>query len=290
EPRYPASGRLQQELARAHEALGDQRSALSAYRRAVQRNDALADSWTALARLARASGALPEAEAAARCALRLSQLPPPVAMASSLLNEGELGASEQVVRQYLQQHGAHIDAIRVLAQVSIKLNVLDDAEILLENILLMRPDYTDARFEYAWVLAERRTYEAALPQILQLLRQDARNPIYRKLHALICDGLGRADEALQIYREVSQEFPQDAEVLVSIAHILKTRGATDEAVRLFEAARAAPETFAAASLALANTRGYRFEDGELARMRRAETTPGAALADRYHLYFALGKV
>jgi tetratricopeptide (TPR) repeat protein len=290
EPHYPRSGRLQQELAQVHEALADQRSALSAYRRAVERNDALADSWTALARLAQASGALGEAEAAARCARRLSQLPPQVAMASSLLNEGELGASEQAVRQYLQQHGAHVEAMRILAQISVKLNVLDDAEILLENILRMQPDYADARFEYAFVLSERRTFEAALPQILQLLRQDPRNPIYRKLHALICDGLGRADEALQIYREVSQEFPQDAEVLVSIAHILKTRGATDEAVRLFEAARAAPESFAAASLALANTRSYRFEDEEVARMRRAETAPGTALTDRYHLCFTLGKV
>lgn len=290
EPHHPRSGRLQEEIAHVHEALGDERSALSAYRRAVERNDALADSWTALARLAGASGAPGEADAAARCARRLSQLPPQVVMAASLLNEGELGASEQAVRGYLQQHGAHVDAMRILAQISVKLNVLDDAEILLENILLMQPDYTEARFEYAFVLAERRTFEAALPQILQLLRQSPRNPMYRKLHALICDGLGRADEALQIYREVSQEFPQDTEVLVSIAHILKTQGATDEAVRRFEAARAAPKSFAEASLALANTRSYRFEDEEVARMRLAESAPGAALADRYQLCFALGKV
>jgi len=289
EPRYVRSGRLPQELAQVHEALGDPNSALSAYRRAVARNDALAISWTALERLCRARGELAEAEAAARCARRLSQLPPPVALASSLLNEGEFAASEQAVRQYLQQHGAHVEAMRVLAQLSVRLNVLDDAEILLENILLMQPDYPDARFEYAWVLAERRRYEAALPQILQLLRREPRNPVYRKLHAAICDGLGRADEALQIYREVSKELPQDAEVLDSIAHILKTRGATEEAIGLFEAARAAPKTFAAASLALANTRGYRFEDEEIARMRRAETAPRAALADRYHLCFALGK-
>ena len=290
EPRYPRSGRLQQELALLHEALGDPASALSAYRRAVERNDALAHSWTALARLCHARGDLRGAQEAARCARRLSQLPPQVALASLLLNEGELGASEQEVRQYLQQHGAHVEAMRVLAQISMKLNVLDDAEILLENVLKMQPDYADARFEYVYVLAERRRYEAALPQILELLRREPRNPIYRKQHALVCDGLGRADEALQIYREISQEFPQDAEVLVSIAHILKTHGATDEAVRLFEAARGAPGSFAPASLALANTRSYRFEDEEVARMRRAETAPGTALADRYQLCFALGKV
>ena len=41
-------------------------------------------------------GELAEAQEAARCAGRLAQLPPPVAMASSLLNEGEIAAAEQM--------------------------------------------------------------------------------------------------------------------------------------------------------------------------------------------------
>ena len=36
-----------------------------------------------------------------------------------------------------------MEAIRILAQISIKLGVLDDAEILLENLLRMRPDYAE---------------------------------------------------------------------------------------------------------------------------------------------------
>jgi tetratricopeptide (TPR) repeat protein len=289
ERRHPQSGRLQQEIALAHEALGNQAAALSAYRRAVQRNDALADSWAALAALCRRRGELAEAEEAARCARRLAELAPPVVIAASLLNEGELGAAEQMVRGFLQHNGAHVDAMRILAQISIKLNVLDDAEILLENVLRMQPEYADARFEYAYVLVQRRRYEAALPQILRLLRRDASNRVYRRLHALICDGLGRADEALRIHRQLSQESPQDAEIALAMAQTLKTSGAIDEAVRLFKAAASAPESLGAASLALANIRGYRFDEEELARMHRAESAPGAPLPERYQLCFALGK-
>jgi tetratricopeptide (TPR) repeat protein len=286
---YPESGRLQQELAHVHRSLRNEAEALGAYRRAVGYNDALAESWTALETLCRARGELAEAQEAARCAGRLAQLPPPVALASSLLNEGEITSAELTVREYLQRHGAQVDAIRILAQISIKLNVLDDAEILLENLLRMRPDYADARFEYAYVLAQRRRYEPALLEIRQLLHESAGNPAYRKLHALICDGLGRGEEALQIYAQLSREFPHDTELAVSMAQILKTRGSNAAAQRLFQVAQAAPASFALASLGLSNIKSYRFSDEELARMRQAEAVLTAPLADRYQLCFALGK-
>ena len=289
ESAYPQSGRLQQELAHVHRALENESEALSAYRRAVGSNDALAESWAALDALCRARGELAEAEEAARCATRLAQLPPPVALASSLLNEGEITAAEQTVREYLQRHGAQVDAIRVLAQISIKLNVLDDAEILLENLVRMRPDYADARFEYVYVLAQRRRYEPALLEIQPLLRQSPSNPAYRKLHALICDGLGRGEEALQIYAQLSLEFPDDTEIAVSMAQILKSRGSTEAALQLFKSAQAAPASFALASLGLSNSKSYRFDDEELARLRQAEAAPTATLVDRYQLCFALGK-
>ena len=289
ETTYPQSGRLQQELARVHRSLGNEAEALGAYRRAVGLNDALAESWHALEALCRARGAEAEAQEAARCAGRLAQLPPAVSMASLLLNEGEITAAEQTVREYLQRYGAQVDAIRILAQISIKLGVLDDAEILLENLLQMRPDYTDARFEYAYVLAQRRRYELALLEIRQLLQQSPGNPAYRKLHALICDGLGRGEEALQIYAQLSREFPNDTELSVSMAQILKTRGSNEEALRLFRAGQAAPASFALASLGLSNIKNYGFDDQELARMSQTEAAPTATLADRYQLCFALGK-
>jgi len=289
ESAHPRSGRLQQELAHVHRSLGNEAEALGAYRRAVGSNDALAESWIALDTLCRARGEFAAAQEAASCAARLAQLPPPVALASSLLNEGEITAAEQTVREYLQRHGVQVDAIRILAQISITLNVLDDAEILLESLLRTHPDYADARFEYAYVLAQRRRYEPALLEIRQLLHLSPGSPAYRKLHALICDGLGRGEEALQIYGQLAREFPGDTELPGSMAQILKTRGSAEEALRLFQAGQAAPGSFALASLGLSNIKSYRFNDEELARMRQAEAVPTAPLVDRYQLCFALGK-
>jgi tetratricopeptide (TPR) repeat protein len=289
ESAHPRSGRVQQELAHVLLALGQQASALGAYRRAAEHNDALGESWSAIASLCRAQGEHAAADQAARCAANLVQLPPAVVMASYLLNEGEVSAAEEIIRPYLQRHGAHVQAMRVLAQICIKLNVLDDAELLLEHILQMQPDYTVARFEYAVVLAERRRCEAALPEIRQLLRESPHNPAYRKLHALICDGLGQGEEALEIYGQLSKEMPQDSELRVAMAQIFKNRGESGEAIRLLRVASATPASLAPASLALSNIGSYRFSDEELDRMQSAEGAPAASLAERYQLCFALGK-
>jgi tetratricopeptide (TPR) repeat protein len=290
EAKYPASGRLQQEKAHALLASGDRAAAIEAYRRAVDRNDALAESWSALEKLCRSAGRHSEATQAAHCSARLRQLPQQVARASYLLNEGELDAAEHAVRQFLQQHGAHADGMRILAQICVKKNVLDDAEMLLENIVAMQPDYDDARFEYATVLVERRRYLPALHEIRRLLSRSSANPVFRKLYASICDGLGESTEAMRVYRELATEWPQDAGLLVSMGHIAKACGESQEAVSLFKTAKLAPDALACASLALSDTKSYRFSDAEISELRAAEAAAGTGLIDRYQLCFALGKV
>jgi tetratricopeptide (TPR) repeat protein len=286
---YPESGRLRQELGDVHLALGDRAAALGAYRSAIQFNDALAHSWSALENLYRLSGQRAEADEAARCVARLAKLPGELAKASFLLNEGQIDAAEELTRQYLQQFGAHVDGMRILAQICVKANVLDDAEALLENVLAMQPRYDDARFEYASVLAQRRRYLPALHEITLLLNQSARDPAYRKLYALICDGLGRSAEALRVYRELSNEIPEDMELVLSMAHILKVSGATQESVKQFKSAMRSPTTFGGACLALSHLKSFQFSEHEMQEMGRAESSSTTKLADRYQLCFALGR-
>jgi len=288
-PLYPESGQLHQELGHVYLALGDRAAALSAYRCAVHFNDALSQSWAALENLCRLSGQRDEADEAARCVARLDRLPQQLAKASFLLNEGQSNAAEEITRQYLQQFGAHADGMRILAQICIKANVLDDAEALLENILAMQPNYDDARFEYASVLAQRRRYLAALHEIMLLLNRSPGNPVYRKLYAAVCDGLGKSAEALRVYRDLSCETPADTELLLAMAHISKTGGATEDAVNLFKSAMRSPATFAGACLALSHLKSFQFSEHEMEEMRRAESSPTAKLADRYQLCFALGR-
>jgi tetratricopeptide (TPR) repeat protein len=220
----------------------------------------------------------------------MAGLPPQLARGADLLAEGQLEAAEELVRDYLVRHGPHVGGMRLLAQIAVRRGVLDDAGYLLENVLERAPDHHEARYEYGAVLLQRRRYLPALDQARRLLESAPGHPLWRRLYASACDGLGEYDEALRIYRQLLEETPGDAELQLSIAHLLKTRGSSAEAaIRAFRVAATLPQGAGEAFLALANMKSYRFTENEIARMRSAEAAPAVPLAERYLLCFALGK-
>ena len=69
--------------------------------------------------------------------------------------------------------------MRLLARIGIERDVLDDAQLLLEAVLDLAPDYHAARFDYAQVLIERHMYREAQEQAAKLLAVDPSNRNYR---------------------------------------------------------------------------------------------------------------
>ena len=286
---HPDFGRLFQERGHCYRTAGDSARAIEAYRRAVALNPSLLASWKALAVLCRAAGQTGEAAAAAEQALQLERLPGPVLSASGMLAEGDVYGAERILRQFLLKHGNHLEAMRLLAQIGLQLDVLDDAEFLLESVLTFDPNYHIARYDYAVVLGKRHKHATALEEARKLLKIDPRNRAFRTVYATACVGLGDHEEALRMYRELLADTPQNPELHLSVAHALKTQGHQAEAIESYRAAAAARADFGDAYWSLANLKTYRFTDEELARMRQIEAADATKLVDRYHLCFALGK-
>ena len=287
---HPASGLLWQERAYGYRARGDTAGALTAFRRAVELNDALPDSWLALVALYRAGGRSADEQHAAACVARMRSLPPQLLAGSSLLNEGRLEAAEQCIRGYLREHGQHIDGMRLLAQANVKREAFDDAELLLEAVLEAAPDYHDARLELGNVMVRRRRFLPALMHARHLLQIEPRHPAWRRLYASACDGLGEFDEALAVYRQLLAETPDDPALRLAVAHALRSSGDTGAAIEALQAVTRVPGGAGGAFLGLANIKRYRFSDDEIIHMRRAEAEAAAGpLAERYQLCFALGK-
>jgi tetratricopeptide (TPR) repeat protein len=286
---HPGYGRLFQERGHCYRAVGEGDAAIEAYRQAVALNPTLKASWTALKDLNHAAGRGAEADAAAVQLRMLANLPPAVVSATNLFAEGDIYGAERIVRHFLRTHGDHIEGMRLLAKIGIKLDVLDDAEFLLESVLVFAPNYHVARHEYASVLSQRHKHARALEEMQKLLRIDPGNQGYRATYAVACVGLGRHDEALWTYRKLAAESPAAADLHVSIAHALKTLGNQAEAIDSYRAAAAVRPSYGDAYWSLANLKTYRFTDDELERMRAEEASGAVGLADRYHLCFALGK-
>jgi tetratricopeptide (TPR) repeat protein len=292
---HPSYSRLHEERGHCFVVRRDATRAIDAFLRAVNMNSALPSSWTLLEGLYRMKGERTNAETAAAHLEKLRTMPPEVVQGTALFSDGELDRAEQLIRPFLLQHGNHVEAMRLLARIGLARGVLDDAEILLEAVVRLAPDYLAARLDYAQALADRHKYAEALSQLEYLARIDLDAPLDRRcrvLRATVHALLGDHETAIGIYRGLVRDAPPGADlsdIHLSIAHAQKTVGRTPEAVESYRAAAQSRPGFGDAYWSLANLKTHRFTEQELANMRAGESNPRAATLDRYHFCFALGK-
>jgi tetratricopeptide (TPR) repeat protein len=289
EQHHPDYAWLYQERGHCHAGLRSSSIAAEAFERAVALNGTLAASWKALQVLYRMMGRHAAADDAAAQLANLAALPQDIVTAFGMYADGQIQQAEHIVRQYLLTHGDHVEGMRLLAQIGVKMDVLDDAEFLLENLLKLAPHHHVARYEYAVVLLKRHRHVRAREELHKLLEIEPANLAYRTTYATVCTGFGNHLQALPLYEEVLRQSPHDPELHLSKAHSLKTLGRTREAIDSYRAAAGARPTFGEAYWSLANLKTYRFTDAEIAQMRREEASGKIALADRYHFCFAIGK-
>jgi tetratricopeptide (TPR) repeat protein len=286
---HPGFSRLHQERGHCFVTLRDAPRAIDAFLRGVNINPALPSSWSMLESLYRMTGDAENAATAAAHVATLKRLPPEVVQATSLFADGDLLPAEHIVRAFLLKHGNHVEAMRLLARIGIARDVLDDAELLLEAVLELAPDYRAARHDYARALLERHKHLRARQELETLLKLEPKNRQYLTLYATACVGLGDHEKAIALYRELLDDAPGAADLQLSIAHSLKTLGRREPAIEAYRAAAALRPDFGDAYWSLANLKTYRFSDSEIARMRAEESATATARIDRYHLCFALGK-
>jgi tetratricopeptide (TPR) repeat protein len=286
---HPGYSRLFQERGHCFIAQKDAEPAIEAFLKAVNINPALPASWNALKILFDMTGRAGDAELAAQHVAKLKSLPAEVTTATSLFSDGDIIAAEQLIRRFLLRHGNHVEGMRLLAKIGMKLEVYDDAELLLEQALLLEPHYHAMRYDYVLALLARHKQAQALEQIERLLAVEPHNRAYRITHATACVGVGQHARAIELYREILTETPRAADIHLSIAHALKTLGRQPEAVACYRTAFELRPSFGDAYWSLANLKTYRFPEEDIARMREQERAADIGAEDRYHLCFALGK-
>jgi tetratricopeptide (TPR) repeat protein len=285
----PEYGRAWQEAGHLARARGDKDDALSAYARAVRFNPALTASWTAQAELLAAMGRTAEAAAAQEQARRVTTLPRELVAVTHHLHEGRPLRAEEICRHFLRRNPRHVEAMRLLAQIGLRLGILDDAEFLLESAVAFEPDNIQVRLDYMDVLRKRQKFERSRDEAEALYRRDPESPLFQSHLAIESMQTGDYTRAFELFDAVLAKLPDDPATLTSRGHALKTTGQQDEAVASYRAAIAAKPDHGDAYYALANLKTYRFTEGEIAAMREQVARPEIAFMDRVHLTFALGK-
>ncbi len=293
ERHHPGASLLYQERGHCYVAFKDAPHAIEAYEQAVRINPALPATWGMLEGLYKLIGDREHQQVAADHAQKLKAMPAQVVTATGLFCEGDLVASEKLIRAFLLQHGDHVEAMRLLARLGVAHDILDDAEILLSAALQMEPGYIELRRDYACVLLDRHKHLEALAELDTLLKLDPRSIDYRTLRATATVGLGDHEGGIRGFSAVLADTDPGsraaADLHLSIAHSLKTLGRRPEAVEQYRQAIAVRPNFGDAYWSLANLKTYQFSAEEIAHLQASEADPSIATIDRYHLCFALGK-
>ena len=257
--------------------------------RSVSTNPALLSSWRELERLYSATGDTSRACAATRHRETLERLPPAVVAAGSLFSTGESAAARRVLQEFVQEHGRHPEALRLLGRIAHQCQQLDEAAGLLAEVCTVAPDYRAARADLVRALIEQRAYPQAQQQLDRLLERDPDNLDHQALGATIQAGLGQHERAITTYRQVLAVAPEWVHLYLLLGNSLKAMGRQQEAIDAYQAAAAHRPGLGDAYWSLANLKTYRFSDEEIERMRTLSAAGTTAVVDRYHVYFALGR-
>ena len=285
----PEYGRAWQEAGHLARATGDTEQAIEAYGRAVRFNPALAASWRAQAKLLEAAGRMGEATTARSQERRLLALPKELIAVTHHLHEGRPLRAEEICRHFLRRNPKNVEAMRLLAQIGLRLGILDDAEFLLESAAAFEPDNIQVRLDYIDVLRKRQKFAHSCEEAEALYKRDPDSPLFQSHLAIESMQTGNYDRAFELFDSVLARLPGDPATLTSRGHALKTVGDQERAVASYRAAIAARPGHGDAYYALANLKTYRFTEAELSAMQGQAARTDIGFMDRVHLAFALGK-
>ncbi|HEX4480694.1 MAG TPA: sulfotransferase [Rudaea sp.] len=214
---------------------------------------------------------------------------PALMAAGAALHANRIPEAETRLRQQLTQAPTDIVAIRMFAELAMRLDRGEDAEHLLERCLELAPDFQEARHNYAIVLHRNNKPTSALAELDTLLRANPTEPASRNLKAAVLCRIGEYDPAIEIYDALLREFPQQAHVWLSLGHALKTAGQNDRAIAAYTKCTELDPAFGEAYWSLANLKTFRFNNAQVQTMRDALARVDLDDEHRLHLDFALGK-
>jgi tetratricopeptide (TPR) repeat protein len=209
--------------------------------------------------------------------------------AADALASDNLGLAEQLCRDFLKREPRNVAAIRLFAEVGVRLGRFDDAEELLAYCLELAPDFHLARHSYANLLFRLLRYRDALAEIEKLLAAEPNRSSHLLLKAAILTQIGEPASAIEIYDEVLKQHPSEARLHLNKGHVLKTIGKQAEAVAAYRAAIDLEPGLGEAYWSLSNLKTFEFDAPDVREMRGRLERDVAKPEDFFHLSFALGK-
>jgi tetratricopeptide (TPR) repeat protein len=209
--------------------------------------------------------------------------------AAMALNENRLDVAERLLKPHLKEDPFDVAAIRMLAELAGRIGRWRDAENLLRRAVELAPGWTAAKANLALVLGRMGRPAEALGLLDEIFAEEPDEVGHWNLKAATLGRLGDFDEAIRLYENVLGEAPEQPRVWLSYGHMLKTVGKQAEGIAAYRKAIEIKPALGEAWWSLANLKTVKFDEADIAAMKKALTSPGLSDEDRFHLDFALGK-
>jgi tetratricopeptide (TPR) repeat protein len=209
--------------------------------------------------------------------------------AAVALNENRLDVAERLLKPHLKEDPFDVRAMRMLAELAVRIGRMRDAENLLRRAVELAPEWTAARANLALILGRMGRPAEALELLEDVFALEPDDAGHWNLKAATLGRLGEFDEAIELYRAVLDRSPNQPRVWLSYGHMLKTVGRQADGVAAYRRAIELKPSLGEAWWSLANLKTLRFDEADVEAMRTALGTPGLTDEDRLHLNFALGK-
>jgi tetratricopeptide (TPR) repeat protein len=285
----PVSAELYVELGRALGELGMHDAALGALSRATNLDGNAADAWQALSEQLFASGDQPRSDAASTRAAILAVRNPSLRKQLVELDGRASADLEELLLEFLETEPDDVDALELLAEITLNNGRNADAEGLLEHCLELAPDYSRARYNYASALLRSDKFPQAIAELERLLARAPRNPFYRSLKGEALLGDGRFEDSILWYEQLVHDYPDLPLVHLGYALTLSALGRNDECVAVYRKMVELFPRFESAYWGLANLQGVRFTDKEFVAIQDQLARTDLSPEDRVFLHFSLGR-
>ena len=214
----------------------------------------------------------------------------PQLMAAALaLAENRLEDAEPLLRMHLRSKPTDVAAIRLMAELAARVGRPKDSETLLRRALELAPGFRAARSNLATILYKQNRFAEAVAELDAVLASEGDHASQETLKAAALGRIGGYDEAIELYRRLTERFPNHAKLWMSFGHMLKTVGDQETSVAAYRRALQIEPTLGEVYWSLANLKTVSFSDDDVAAMGAALAIETLGHDNRFHLHFALGK-
>ena len=220
-------------------------------------------------------------------AIFASQYDPQIARAGNALMANDVRQAEALLKPLVVERADDVAALRMLADVKLRLGRPAEAEPLLLRALDLAPGFDFARYTLAVALHQQNRSGEALAELDRLTGE--LNDDMLSLRAGICSRVGRYDEAAALYRDLASRHPSMIELWISLANVLKFAGDNTGAVSAYRKVLELRPEHGEAWWSLADLKTFAFSADDIESMREKLARPDLPDHDRLRIHFALGK-